>query len=102
MRKVDYKVDWAVLRQASARIDAIAQGAASAMTSMRLDKVATALPGSLSAGRAAALDGQFVDDARALTESVRGHADQLESTAESYAQAEERARQLVEQFYGGL
>lgn len=99
---MDYRVDWSALQRAAGRLDALSSDASSAVRTMRLDQVSGALPGSLSAGRASALDGELRASAEQLIQRLARHTRAMEDTARAYEQREEQAQQQIESFFGAI
>lgn len=95
-------MDHGGLDRAAAAVTERAAAAPGAMRGMRTNHVAAALPGSLSAGKAANLDGQWVDAARSISDALTKHAEALELTAQNYKQIEEAHAAISQQFFGGI
>lgn len=98
---MDYRVDHGELARAARNARGIAEGSSSATSRMRLDLVSAAIPGSVSAGRAAAVDGAMVEAARRIETDLATYAGALAVTAENYRVAEDAAEDAVKQFFGG-
>lgn len=97
-----YKVDYGALEQTADDAHALAADAPGATEGMRLNRVVAALPGSLSAGRAAKTDAEWVTSAEQLTTDLLGFATALDTTARNYRAAEDAATESATGFFGGL
>ncbi|WP_297746185.1 hypothetical protein [uncultured Tessaracoccus sp.] len=99
---MDFRVDWSVLSEARGRLETISNVASSASQTMRIHRVSDALPGSMSAGRAASLDSEFQTSSRQIVSQLETHAQAMGETASAYEQCEQRACQEVESFFEGI
>lgn len=94
-------MDYGGLAQASKLAQDIADRSSSATSRMRLDLVAAAIPGSVSAGRANALDATLAEAARNIGANLAAYSFALATTAENYRAVEDTAAGAVGQFFGG-
>lgn len=99
---MDYAVDYAALARAGDKAAGLATDIAATLRDMRLDGIAAAVPGGLSAGAAEHVDGKWVSASGELVDALRRHAEALTSTADAYRLAEERAAAAADAFFGGL
>ena len=99
---MDYRVDYGTLEQQGARAQGVADQMPAVVAPMRLDRVAAAIPGSLSAGRASAADAKMVTGGQALTQITESYAAALTVTAESYRAIEETSEGVIEKFFGAV
>ena len=98
---MDYRVDYGELTGAAKLAQGVADRSSSATTHMRLDLVAAAIPGSLSAGRANAADATLVEATRTISADLAGYSSALAATAENYRAIEDTAEGAVGEFFGG-
>lgn len=99
---MDYSVDYGELSRAAELAQAIADRTVSATSRMRLDLVATAIPGSVSAGRANAADSKLVEGAQGIERDLAGYAAALATTAGNYKAIEDTAEGAAREFFGGV
>ena len=98
---MDYRVDYGEVERAARNARNIAERSLSATSRMRVDLVSAAIPGSVSAGRANALDGTLVEAALSIETDLAAYSDDLASTAENYRAFEDSAADAVQEFFGG-
>lgn len=99
---MDYTVDYGKLAAEGTTAQGVADRMPAAVEPMRLDLVPMAIPGSLSAGRAAAADADLIAGGRVLTKGTSTYAEALQINAEEYRTTEERAERAIQEFFGGL
>lgn len=98
---MDYRVDFDGLSRAANDARGVADRTSSATSRMRLDLVSAAIPGSLSAGRANAVDAGLVEAARTIETDLAAYSSALAITAENYRAIEDTAEAAIQEFFGG-
>lgn len=97
---MDYRVDTGALDAAARCVQGTADDAAAAMTTMRLDRIPAAIPGSLSAGRAATTDAKWLETAAVIEAALEFHGRALQQVCANYRAAEDSAEDAIHQCLG--
>lgn len=97
-----YKVDYGALEQVAEAAHQVADLAPGAFVGMRLNLVPTALPGSMSAGRAQSTDATWVASAEQLIQNLQGFAEAMHATAQGYRAMENEAAGAATDFFGDV
>jgi hypothetical protein len=101
-RAMDYEVDYDTLARAGTKAQGLAGDVAGTLRGMRLDDVAPAVPGGISAAAADHVDGKWADSSDELGAALRRFSEALAETAEAYRSVEDQAAAASESFFGGI
>lgn len=92
---MDYQVNYATVAAAATKTGLIQHDAQAAMTLMRLDRIAPAIPGSLSGSIANTIDAAWQKAAQTLDQQAMQYAEKLSGSARDYRAVEDTCTTLI-------